>query len=228
MRLNGRKEKPMLSKTLPAFLYAEDSTLGTPTDTQPIKTGQDVTEKLFTQEDLNKHIGSAKKDAKNAAISALLDELGFDSPDSLKALVKAQKEKAESEKSEAQKLADKLVEMQKLLDAEKLARTQAEQSRLLEKRDAALRALLVQAHDPEGALILIKAKHAAKVESLLSETGEVDSKEAEKLVSEYRAANGYQFKDSKGSPSNAEGRLLKPNGEVKDEVRKEIKRKFNF
>ena len=211
------------------FLYADDSTTGTATDTQPTKEGQAEAAKLFTQDDLDKHIGSARKAGKETAIKTLLEELGIESPDNLKTLVKSIKEKEESEKSEAQKLSDKLAELQKQLDAEKLGRLEAEKLRLLEKRDSLLISLVQNAHNSQVVLIDLKTRFADKVNALLLENGEVDSVQAEKLIAEYKAQNGYQFKgDSKGSPSNADGRLLKPEGKVKEEVRKEIKKKFNF
>jgi hypothetical protein len=211
------------------ILLEVDATEGTTTDTQPTKTGQSVEEKLFTQAEIDKLVGSTRKAARETGKKELLEELGIDSLDTLKNFLKAQKEKEESEKTEAQKALDKLAEMQKQLETERQARVEAEKLRFIEKRDGVLRALLATAHDPDGVLILLKAKHADKVEALLGESGDVDSKEAEKLVSEYRAANAYQFKaDSKGSPSNADGRLLKPIESVREEVRKEIKQKFNF
>jgi hypothetical protein len=219
----------MLFPQVHNFLYEVDSTNGTATDTQPTKAGQAEPEKLFSQEDLDKHMGSARKAGKETAIKALLEELELDSPDTLKTLVKRLKEKEESEKSEAQKLADKLVQAEKDLQAEKQARLDSEKLRLLDKRDSVLKALLSNAHDSEGVLIILKAKYADKVASLILDNGEVDSKEAEKLVSDYKANNAYQFKgDSKGSPSNAEGRLLKPQSEVNKEVEKDIQRKLRW
>lgn len=211
------------------LLFEVDAPEGTTTDTQPTKAGQSVEEKLFTQAEIDKLVGSTRKAARETGKKELLEELGIESLDTLKNFLKAQKEKEESEKTEAQKALDKLAEMQKQLETERQARVEAEKLRFIEKRDGVLRALLATAHDPDGVLILLKAKHADKVEALLGESGDVDSKEAEKLVSEYRAANAYQFKaDSKGSPSNADGRLLKPIESVREEVRKEIKQKFNF
>jgi hypothetical protein len=211
------------------FLYEDDSTTGTATDTQPNKTGQTEPAKLFTQDDLDKHVGSARKAGREAAMKALLEELGLDSPDVLKTLVKSKKEEEEAKKSEEQKLRDALAQKDAEIAAEKKARSEAEALRLQDKRDSALKALLLSAHDPDGVLILLKAKHADKVNGLILDNGDIDSKAAETLVAEYKTNNAFQFKgDSKGSPSNAEGRLLKPSDDVRKEAAKDIKRKFNF
>jgi hypothetical protein len=107
--------------------------------------------RTFTQEQLDAIVGERATRAKSAAISELLGELGFEKADDLKALVQSAREQADKQKSEAQKLQEKLADYQK-----------REQQWALEKRDTMLQ-IAVQAAsaklgivDAEVALALIR------------------------------------------------------------------------
>lgn len=59
----------------------------------------------YSQKDLDKAAGSARKDEREKALSNFAQELGFPDPDSIKALVQQQKEAEDAKKSEVEKLA---------------------------------------------------------------------------------------------------------------------------
>ncbi len=69
--------------------------------------------RTFTQEELNAIVGERATRARSAAISDLLGELGFEKADELKALVQSAREQADKQKSETQKLQEKLAEYEK-------------------------------------------------------------------------------------------------------------------
>lgn len=70
-------------------------------------------EKLFTQDDVNKMI----KGRSDREVQKLLSDIGFQSVDELKNLVKLNKEREEAEKSELQKAQERAKELEKQLAA---------------------------------------------------------------------------------------------------------------
>lgn len=207
-------------------LYAADDTIqSTTTQTQEDNKGRTETEKpkLFTQEDLDRIAAKEKREGKQSAEKALLERLGASNEDEVKALLEAKRRADESAKSETERLTEALAQKDKELAEAKTAAANAEKLRLIERRDSALRSLLSTAHDVDVSLMSLQAKHASEIDALLDESGALDSKAAEKLVTEFKAKNAYLFKgDGKGSPSNAEGRLLTPQAEVQKEVAKQV------
>jgi hypothetical protein len=124
---------------------------GGATGTPPAGGSDGSGERTFTQAQLDAIVGERATRAKGAAISELLGELGFEKADDLKALVQSAREQADKQKSEAQKLQEKLADYQK-----------REQQWALEKRDTMLQ-IAVQAAsaklgivDAEVALALIR------------------------------------------------------------------------
>lgn len=221
----------LLHKYQYPYLYNSDESKANP-DTQQDKAGQDNKandEKQFSQADLDKLLGSTRKSARETGKKEVLDELGIDNLEALKAMLKAQKEKEEADKSEAQKALDKLAEKDKEIAELKAKHLEAESKRIAQLRDTSLLALLTSAFDANEVLLLLKAKYPERVTNLILEDGSFDSKEAEKLVGEYRSANARHFKgEAKGSPSNSDGRLLKPEAAVKEQAAKEMKGKFGI
>jgi hypothetical protein len=229
---NGRKENPMLSRKLNTlhnlYLYAEDATDSATTDTQQDKTGQGTDGKTFTQDDLDKHIASAKKAGKSSALKDYFAELGLDDT-GLKALIAKSKADDDAKKTEAEKLTELLAQKDKEIAEAKAEAQKAESLRRIEKRNAGIRALIADAHDADSVLVILETKFQAPIEALMNEAGEFDAKEAEKLIAEFRTKNAYLFKgQGKGSPSNSDGRLLKPEAEIKKELEAEIRKKIRF
>jgi hypothetical protein len=136
-----------MQRQLNRTMWATDEGEGGAVTPQPAG-GQSRT---FTQEQLDAIVGERATRAKSAAISELLGELGFEKTDDLKALVQSAREQADKQKSETQKLQEKLADYQK-----------REQQWALEKRDTMLQ-IAVQAAsaklgivDAEVALALIR------------------------------------------------------------------------
>lgn len=136
-----------MQRQLDRTMWATDEGEGGAVTPQPAG-GQSRT---FTQEQLDAIVGERATRAKGAAISELLGELGFEKADDLKALVQSAREQADKQKSETQKLQEKLADYQK-----------REQQWALEKRDTMLQ-IAVQAAsaklgivDAEVALALIR------------------------------------------------------------------------
>jgi hypothetical protein len=185
-------------------LYNADATEGTPNPTPDTAQGQNAGatqgegEKkkpepiTLTPSQLKKRL----EDAKAVDRKALLESLGIDSEDSLKALVTAQKAKAEAEKTETQRLQDEIAQLKKERDTEKLQRAEIEKQARLRERDSELKTLLTKAYEPNQVLILMKATHAEKLDALMDENGAFDSDAAKQLVSDYQKENAHLFRDS--------------------------------
>lgn len=216
-------------------LYADNDDKGTPSPATSQGNLEDKG-KTYTQAEFDAEQGriaaKEKREAKAATEKAILErfeKLGAKSLEEVEALLSSHAAKQEAEKTELQKALDAVVQAKQETAAALQRAVELEKQSRIDKRDSVLSNLLVGAHNAAAALIDLKARYADKVNALISESGEVDSVQAEKLIAEYKAQNGYQFKgDSKGSPSNADGRLLKPQGEVREEIEKEIKRKIRF
>lgn len=212
------------------MLYTMPDDTGANPDTQQPKEGDNKSaEKLFTQEEVNRLTAKEKREGKASAEKAILEALGASNVDEIKAIVEAKRKADESAKSETEKLAEALAQKDRELAEAKQQAVEAEKRRLEAIRDSAIRHALADVHDAEIALLAFQSKYSAAIETLLNEAGQVDDKALGQLVAEFRSQNAYLFKGSgKGSPSNSDGRLLRPNEEIAKAAKAEIKRKFNF
>jgi len=86
---------------------------GGATGTPPAGGSDGSGERTFTQAQLDAIVGERATRAKSAAINDLLSELGLEKVDELKALVQSAREQADKQKSETQKLQEKLAEYEK-------------------------------------------------------------------------------------------------------------------
>lgn len=221
----------MLFPQVRNFLYTADDNSGNPTQTQEDNKGKTEPEKprLFTQEEVDRIAAKEKREGKQSAEKGLLERLGVTNEDEIKALLEAKRKADETAKSAEDKLKEELAQKEKeLLEAKQNAAI-AEKRRLEAIRDNAIRNALLNAHNVNTAVLAFREENKQALEGLLDENGDVDTKELERLIAEFRAKNAYLFKgDSKGSPSNADGRLLKPDSEVKKELQSEIQRKLRW
>lgn len=214
------------------LLRATDENGGQPTDTPQDNKGKEAP-KTYTQEEMQAELSriaaKEKREGKQAAEKAFLEALGVSNLDEIKLILETKKKEDESKKTELQKLQDALALKDKeILEAKQLAE-KAETQRRLDNRNSQLRNLLLDAHKPETALREFLAEHEKDASALVDESGQFDNKEAEKLINDFRGKNAYLFKgNSKGSPSNSEGRLLKPDSEVKKELQADIQRKLKW
>lgn len=221
----------MLSRNMRYFLLSDNDDKGANPETPQAQDKGDKkeAEKLFSQDDLNRIGKKEKAEGKAAAEKAFLDLLGVSSIDELKNVMEAKRKAEDAEKSELEKLQEELNRSKQEAAEAKQAAEKAESQRRLDNRNSQLRNLLLDAFEPQSALLLFLSKHEKDASALVDEAGQFDSKEAEKLIAVFKTGNAYLFKgQSKGSPSNAEGRLLSPATEVRKEAAKEIRKKFNF
>lgn len=197
-------------------LYEVDSTLGTPPPTPETvqEKAKDKDEVVSMTVDQLKRINAKEaKDAKAATEKAILEGLGVSSLDEIKTMLSAQREKQEAEKTESQKLNERLALLEKQ-SAEKDAKLQeVETQRRADKRDSSIISLLQgKTVDPNQVLILLKATHGAKLNDLLKEDGSFDKDAAINLIAEYQKTNGHLFKDERqgSAMSNRDGRAKSP------------------
>lgn len=179
-----------------------------PTDSAPDKGAED---KLLTQAEVDKIVGARAKESAAAAVKKLLAELGFDKADDLKAVVTTAKEKADAEKSELEKLQERLNKLEADKKAAEDRAAAAEKQRLVDKRDAALERALKDATKPAAVLAWIRSTALADLEATLTEDGAIVDDKLNALVTKAKKELPELFKSiAPGSPSNADGRTPKP------------------
>lgn len=196
------------------------------TDTQPDKTGDEgqSTDTTFTQADLDRLVGSARKQARESVRNDLLKELGFESADDLKAMVTSAREKADAEKSDLEKAQAEIERWKKQAEEAQTARQEAEQERMEERRQSAILNALKEAKKPSDVLILVNARFTEDVAGVMSDDGALDEKALKSLVEKVKKEWPDQFgSSSPGSPSNAGGKVPTAN---KDDIRKSIRVRY--
>lgn len=202
----------------------------TPTDTQPAENGAGGSGDngaTFTQADIDRIAGERAKRAEEATLKKLLAELEVEDTSSLKAMLKAQKEREEAEKTELEKAQAKIDAAEKKA-AEAEARAQSvEQARLEDRRNSAVIAALKDkgAMYPEDVLLYAQNKHTEALTAIVGEDGSVDSKAIDKLVGEIEKARPDYFKSgSPGSQSHAGGRTPRPdNKELVEQIKRGLR-----
>lgn len=192
-----------------------------PTDTQQEKKGDKagaaVTEQTFTQADVDRIAGNTRKEAKSAAISELLKELGFEKPDDLKAIVSEAQKRKQDEMSEADKLRADLAKLTQERDNAAQRAQEVEAARIADKVNGKLEALAVKARveHPEDVVKFLRDNHSDDVNALVNEAGAIDDKAAEKLLEVVKKARPNWFAvGGPGSPSNRDGRPVAPDNKV--------------
>lgn len=180
-------------------------------DTAPgQQSGQQAT---FTQEQLDKIIGERVKRAEESSVKKLLEGLGVDSADTLTNLVQAEKKRIEGEKSELQKIQEKLAAAEKDAADAKARADKAEQERLIERRDQEIRSALgeARAKKPASVLTLMATDQPEMVKAVIKADGTVDKEALTKLTEAAKKAYPEFFTGSgPGSPSNSGGRVPEP------------------
>jgi hypothetical protein len=200
------------------------------TDTEQLetKTGQTATEPSFTQDDVNRLVGKTRKEAREAAKLALLEELGIDDLSAIKTVLKQAKEREDAELSETQKL-----ERELQAERQRAAQIEADMQRLRDeqvasKREAAFKQAVTKAggQDVNRLFILVNAEKSADFTNLFDEQGVVDDKSMDAFIKQVQADYSNYFATAgAGSPSNAGGIAPSSQTNQKD-LEKELKRKF--
>jgi len=195
-------------------------------DTAPGTNSGGSTGTTFTQADVDRIVGERAKRAKEAGISELLKELGFEKPDDLKTLVTTYRAADEAEKSELEKAQVKITALEKKAQEAEQRAAQSAQERLEERRNAAILAALKDAEHPGDVLLWLAANKAEAVKATLKDDGTLDEKAISTLVTEAKKERPSYFKSgSPGSPSNAGGKTPSSD-QRKDDIRKTIRVRY--
>lgn len=192
------------------------------TETPPVTNGGTTdAPKTLPQDEVNRLVGDARKQAREKALADFLKELGVDTPDALKATIADAKKRAEADMTEAQKAQAAKEAAEKERDEIRAALEAERQARQAEKRNAAIERAAKDAEAPED-VVTWAEKHAAELlAKTLTEDGAVDSKAVEKVVEACKQARPSWFKKTPktpGSPSVAGGRSVEPDKAEKERI----------
>lgn len=161
------------------------------------------------QEEVNRLVGSARKQGRETALNDLLKELGFEKADDLKALVIDAKKRKDEELTEAQKAQAAREAAEKKL-AEREAELEAErQAARVERRDNAIKKALAAAgaKNVDKLLPVLREFKASDVAAVLKEDGTVDDAKAKALADAAKKDYAEDFAaGGAGSGSHAGGK----------------------
>lgn len=167
--------------------------------------------------------------AKNSAVAELLKDLGLESADALKSLVATARERADAEKSEAERAQAQVASLeQKLADAEKRA-GDMEQARRADRLNAAILAAAKSATDPSDVVAWANTDGQAHLDGALDEDGAPVAAKVEALVAACKKTKPHWFRaGGPGSPSNSGGRPPDPDRDVLERARQDLERTVRF
>lgn len=207
---------------------AAASTTPTPADKQGDKdaTAANQTDK---QEELNRAFAERARLAKQARENELLKELGFDPEqggnlDGLKALVKQARDHAEGQKSELQKLQDKVTALEAKNQALQKEADETNAARVTDRRNAKITELAVKAKAevPADVVVWAEANAADLLKATVKDDGTVDEAAVNKLVEECRKQRkGWFGGGGPGSPSNRGGEVPEPGKKEMEQARRD-------
>lgn len=222
------------------FVYAPDegggtgTTTTTTTGTTAATTGGQQGQgnagdaKSYTQAEIDNIVKERLARAEDAHNKKALEKLGVTNLDDAAAIVKKAKEQEEADKSEAQKLIDKIakLEAEKKAADEKLAAEQ--QSRMQDKVDTAIQTAAKGAHNAVDVVLLARSQFGEDVAKLVNAEGVIDDKAVTALVDKIKKAKPHMFGSANpGSPSNNGGRTPTPDSKSKDQQRQAMRRQIN-
>lgn len=181
----------------------------------------------FTQEALTERLRRADE----ATVKRLLGELGVEDFETAKAKVAAATQAEEANKTELEKAAGRIEQLEKKLADAEAALAQAQQQRANDALDAAIRGEAKDAIDPQDVVRWARQEVPEMLEGALDEAGNVDSAKVQALVKACRDKKAHYFSTAqagKGSPSNSNGRVAEPNKDVKARLRQELRNQVRF
>jgi len=179
-----------------------------PTVTAPESSGHETT---FTQADIDRIAGERAHRAAEAATARLLEKLGVPDVNAAAALLDEYRQRKAADMTEAEKAAAALDAARKEAEALKAALEAERAARLVDRRDAAIRAALTNAEDSAAVLTLLKATLEPDVSAVIDEAGAINEKAVTRLVAEATKRWPGMFKsNAPGSPSNNDGRVPQP------------------
>jgi hypothetical protein len=162
-------------------------------------------------------IGDRLKRAEGTWMKKLLEGLGVDSLDSLKARL-TPTAPAPDAGAELQQLNERLQAAETKAGEAEQRLTALQQERRTEKRNGILSKALAEARatDPESLLILLHAKHGEQVGKVFGADDSADPDQLKQLVETARAGfKGFFGSAWPGVPSNAGGRTPNPEGQAR-------------
>jgi hypothetical protein len=183
------------------------------TDTAPEKVGNGGSQHVFTQEQVDAIVGERAKRAAEAAVHKLLEQLGVAGVDDLKAQLEEARQRREAEMSEAQKAAAEAERARKERDALKAELEAERQQRIVDKRNSRLVTAAQRAgmEAPDDIVVWAQTYAATALSAVVDESGAVSEQAVDKLVAACKNARPNWFRSSApGAPSNADGRVIKP------------------
>ena len=195
---------------------ATQSAETTTTDSAPDKgantSGQQAA--TFTQADLDRIAGEARKDGRSKAMADLLKELGAEKTDEVKAKLARLTELEQSQMTEVEK-AQAAREKAEQAAAELKAQLETErQERRIEARDSRVKDALVAANaKADKVLKLLRADRANELDELLDKEGKFNETKLTALIEKAKADYPEDFGQpgrGPGSPSLQGGRNPEP------------------
>ncbi len=174
-------------------------------------------EKKLAQSEVDKLIGKTRtetrKSAQQEATAEILKRLGVEKLEDAEAVLKANRERTESEKTELQKALDAKALLEKERDEAKHALTTFQEQVQLKERLAARDSAITKAlHDANAkadkVLKLLKADRAEEMDAILKEDGTVDETKVKTLVAAAKTAYPEDFgnRSTPGTGSHSGGR----------------------
>lgn len=215
----------------------EQNTTTTNTDTTGQQQQAAKPEAKFTQEEMNSHASSIRKEAEDRTRKAILKDLGVDpdDPEAVKAvkgkLTAAQKAEDEKKTTE-QRLQEEIDTLKQERDTEKQRAAQIAAERLADKVDNKLRSLAKGVNEKvasaDDVVDWLRLKKKSDVEKLVNDDGVIDDKAAEKLVADFKKEKPSWFAVTSGvgSPSMKDGQRT-DTGKI-DETRARIMSQRNL
>ena len=189
--------------------------------------GKTEIEPTFTQTDIDRIAAKTRSEARSAAISSLLGELGLENLDGLKSLVTKSKERDEAEMSEVEKLNARLEKLEKEKQ-DAIAAHEATQQQMIanQQKQAFIKAANASGgQNVDDLFILIQAKYGDDFKAVF-DNGTPDDKKMESFIKQIQSGfSSYFGTSSAGSPSNAGG-VAPTSQALAEQTRQEIKRKY--
>ncbi|QPC83774.1 hypothetical protein G4Y79_05185 [Phototrophicus methaneseepsis] len=198
---------PSLTQATVSPNTASQSTVNQPAN-QPNSQGQDE-DKTFSQADLEFHVKDRLRHARSAWDEALLTDLGVESLDEVKVLLKDKRDQAEAEKTELERETTRATKLEGELKAanERIAQMQLDAKKT--KLDAEIEREARDAKNVHEVITLIRADQAmlTTLESAYQEEGQVKSDVVKKLVDDFRQSRPHHFgSGNPGNPAHEDGR----------------------
>ena len=171
----------------------------------------------------NKRLEQAKK----SGVNDLLEQLGIDSADTLAAMVKAAKDKADAEKTDLQRITDERDTLTKTIEQLTAQLGDAQTTLRRERVDNSVLDALrtAKARNPHDVLTLLRADDSLK--AVVGEDGTIDAKALEQAITTFKTARPDYFgvvSQGGGVPSNAHSKPPAADTKAADRARANMRR----